>query len=40
VGGELRIPTGDEDRGLGAGTFVGEPYLAFGRLLGEAAFLQ
>ena len=40
VGGELRIPTGDEDRGLGAGTFVGEPYLAFGQRLGENAFLQ
>jgi hypothetical protein len=40
IGGELRIPTGDEDRGFGAGTFVAEPYLAFGQLLGHDAFLQ
>jgi mono/diheme cytochrome c family protein len=40
VGAELRIPTGDEDRGLGAGTFVAEPYLAFGQLLDGDAFLQ
>lgn len=40
LGAELIAPTGDEDRGLGAGTFVAEPYLAYGQLLGDAAFLQ
>jgi mono/diheme cytochrome c family protein len=40
LGGELRIPTGDEDRGLGAGTVVAEPYLAWGQLVGSNGFLQ
>jgi hypothetical protein len=40
VGGELRLPTGDEDRGLGVGTTVVEPYLAWGQLLGGNAFFQ
>jgi hypothetical protein len=40
VGGELFLPTGDEDRGFGAGTPVFEPYLAYGQLLPDEYFVQ
>ena len=39
VGLEVSLPTGDEDDGLGHGTTVFEPYLAFGTTLGEV-YLQ
>jgi len=40
LGGELKIPTGDEDRGLGQGTVVFEPYLAAGQRLPWNSFAQ
>ena len=35
VGLEVSLPTGDEDDGLGHGTAVFEPYLAFGTKVGD-----
>lgn len=40
VGAELIMPTGDEDRGLGKGFWVVEPFLAFGQILPLDAFVQ
>ncbi len=40
VTGEVIFPTGDEDDGLGKGTAVVEPFLTWGRLLSDDAFLQ
>jgi len=40
VGGELKLPTGDENRGFGAGTVIVEPYILFGKLLPNDAFVQ
>lgn len=40
VGGEVLLPTGDEDRGLGAGVTRFEPYLAWGQILPGDAFVQ
>ena len=40
AGAEVVIPTGDEERGLGGGTTVFEPFILFGKLLPEAAFVQ
>jgi hypothetical protein len=40
IGGEVVIPTGDDTRGLGAGTAVLEPFILFGKLLPAGAFLQ
>jgi mono/diheme cytochrome c family protein len=40
VGGEILLPTGDEDRGLGRGSVVFEPYVAWGQLLPAGAFVQ
>jgi hypothetical protein len=40
AGGEVFLPTGDEDRGLGVGTAIFEPYLAFARVLPREWFLQ
>lgn len=40
VGGEVVLPTGDEDRGLGKGTTVLEPFVLFGQILPGEAFLQ
>ena len=37
---ELVFPTGKEDRGLGKGTTIFEPYLAFGKILPSDTFLQ
>lgn len=39
-GGEVKLPTGDEDEGFGAGVVVFEPYLAFGKLFPADAFLH
>ena len=40
IGGEVILPTGDEDDGLGKGTTVLEPFLTYGRLLPADAFFQ
>ena len=40
AGGEVILPTGDEDEGFGKGTTVFEPYLAYGKLFPEDYFVQ
>ena len=40
AGGEVILPTGDESRGLGTGTTIFEPFLAFARILSPNWFLQ
>ena len=40
VTGEVVLPTGNEARGLGAGTAVFEPFLTFGQVLPRNSFLQ
>lgn len=40
VQGGFLLPTGDSDRGFGAGTTTFEPFLAYDQLLGERNFLQ
>jgi hypothetical protein len=40
AGGEVLLPTGDEDEGFGNGTTVFEPYLAYGQLFPDDYFLQ
>lgn len=40
LGAEVVLPTGDEDRDLGTGTTVFEPYLAAGQILPGEGFLQ
>ncbi|MCF7957594.1 MAG: transporter [Phycisphaerae bacterium] len=40
LGGEVILPTGNEDEGFGHGTTVFEPYIAYGQLLPENFFLQ
>jgi mono/diheme cytochrome c family protein len=40
AGGEVILPTGDEDKGFGNGTTVFEPYLAYGKLLSDDYFIQ
>jgi len=40
LGAEIKLPTGDEDRGLGKGTPVFEPYLAAGQILPWNFFAQ
>jgi mono/diheme cytochrome c family protein len=40
LGGEVVLPTGDEERGFGKGTTVLEPFLAFGQILPGEAFVQ
>jgi mono/diheme cytochrome c family protein len=40
VGGEVFFPTGSEVQGLGTGTVVFEPYLAFARIFAREWFLQ
>lgn len=37
---ELIIPTGDQARGFGKGTFVFEPFVSFGQLFAADVFLQ
>jgi hypothetical protein len=40
VGAEIVVPTGNDDRGLGKGSVVFEPYLAAGQILPWNAFAQ
>jgi mono/diheme cytochrome c family protein len=40
AGGELALPTGKEDQGLGGGRAVFSPFLAFGQILSGDAFLH
>ena len=40
LGGELVLPTGNENKGLGSGTAVFEPYIAYGQLLPCKFFMQ
>ncbi|HEY7798082.1 MAG TPA: c-type cytochrome [Hyphomonadaceae bacterium] len=40
IGGEVKLPTGDSSRGLGKGSAVLEPYVAYGQILGGDAFFQ
>jgi hypothetical protein len=40
LGGEVILPTGSETRGLGSGTTVFEPYVAFGQILPSDSFIQ
>jgi hypothetical protein len=37
---EVKLPTGNEDRGFGAGTAVFEPFVSFGQLLPQNGFVQ
>jgi mono/diheme cytochrome c family protein len=40
IGGEIVLPTGDEDKGFGSGTTILEPYMAYGKLLPNNSFVQ
>ena len=40
AGGEVIFPTGNADRGLGAGTTVFEPFVTFGQILPRDGFVQ
>lgn len=40
LGGEVDLPTGDEDAGFGSGTVIAEPFVAFGQILPADGFLQ
>ncbi len=40
AGGEVIFPTGKEDRGLGSGTTVVEPFVVFGQILPSDTFVQ
>jgi hypothetical protein len=40
IGAEIILPTGDEDKGLGKGTTVLEPFVAYGKLLPHDMFFQ
>lgn len=40
VGGEVFLPTGDEEEGFGKGTTVFEPFLAFGQILPADGFVH
>jgi Cytochrome C oxidase, cbb3-type, subunit III len=40
LSGEVTLPTGSEQRGLGDGVVVVEPFLTYGQLLGGGGFLQ
>ena len=40
LGGEVVLPTGDEDDGFGKGTLVFEPYVALGKILFNNGFLH
>ena len=39
-GGEVIFPTGKEERGLGTGTTIFEPFVLFGQMLPRDSFLQ
>jgi hypothetical protein len=38
--GEFVLPTGDEEKGLGGGTAVFEPFVTFGQMLPRDGFIQ
>lgn len=40
IAAEVKLPTGNSDEGLGTGSTVFEPYVAYGQLLSDSAFLQ
>jgi hypothetical protein len=40
AGGEVIFPTGKEERGLGSGTTIVEPFVLFGQILPRDGFLQ
>ncbi|MEX2663910.1 MAG: cytochrome c [Vicinamibacterales bacterium] len=40
AGGEVIFPTGKEDRGLGRGTTVFEPFVVYGQILPRDSFVQ
>lgn len=40
AGGEIIFPTGKEDRGLGSGTTVFEPFVVYGQMLPRGTFVQ
>lgn len=40
VTGEVVLPTGNEDKGLGGGTAVFEPFVTFGQMLPRDSFVQ
>jgi len=40
IGGELVLPTGKEDEGLGGGTMVFEPFVSVGQILPHESFVQ
>jgi hypothetical protein len=40
LGGEVILPSGDEDKGLGKGTTILEPFMTYGRILPADAFFQ
>jgi hypothetical protein len=40
VAGEVKLPTGDDDEGFGAGHAAFEPFVAFGQILPADAFLH
>jgi hypothetical protein len=40
LAGEVKLPTGDEERGFGAGTAGIEGFLAYGQILPADSFLQ
>ena len=40
VGAEIKLPTGDDDKTLGKGTTIIEPFVAYGLLLPDDMFLQ
>jgi hypothetical protein len=37
---EVKLPTGNEDKGFGEGTVIFEPFLTFGQVLPRESFLQ
>lgn len=40
AGAEMILPTGKEDRGLGSGTTIFEPFVVFGQILPHDSFVQ
>lgn len=40
VSAEVKLPSGNEDKGLGGGTAVFEPFLTFGQMLPRDSFVQ
>lgn len=40
VSAEAKLPSGNEDKGLGAGTAVFEPFVTFGQMLPRDSFVQ